>query len=70
MHECALELVQAGFHPLKSQYLYEKLLAILKAVVESHVKEFRIGVAQAAEAFIVSGNLDVFPADQLLITGL
>jgi RNA-dependent RNA polymerase len=60
MHECALELVQAGFHPLKSQFLYEKLLTVLKAVVESHVKEFRIGVAQAVEAFIVSGILDVF----------
>jgi RNA-dependent RNA polymerase len=57
LHESAMEMIQAGFHPYTSKILYEKLQRVLKLVVDSHVKEFRINVPQAAAVFIVPGRV-------------
>jgi RNA-dependent RNA polymerase len=56
VHESALELVQAGFSPLESKFLAEKIHAILRLVIESYVKEYRISIPQSAEAFMVPGE--------------
>jgi RNA-dependent RNA polymerase len=56
LHESALEMLQAGFHPLKSKALYEKLRNVLTCVIDSHIKEYRIGVLRSAEVFIVPGD--------------
>lgn len=66
MHESALELVQAGFSPLESKFLADKIRAILRLVVESYVKEYRISIPQSIDAFMVPGE----PNPQLLILPL
>jgi hypothetical protein len=55
LYEYALELIQAGFHPLDCQLLYDKLKYILRNVVDTAVKKYRSPILQSAEAFIISG---------------
>ncbi len=55
LHQNVLELIQAGFNPRDSQYLYEKMRNVLKQANESHLKKYHIDVPQSAEAFIVPG---------------
>jgi RNA-dependent RNA polymerase len=57
VHESALELVQAGFSPLESKYLADKIHSILRLVIESYVKEYRISISESAEAFMVPGEI-------------
>lgn len=51
--EGILERIQAGFTPLKDSYLYDELKTLLKATMESYIKEYHIVVPESAEAFIV-----------------
>ncbi|PIL31184.1 RNA-dependent RNA polymerase [Ganoderma sinense ZZ0214-1] len=53
IHGVILDLLQAGFQPLKLESLYEKLKKVTKMVVEDIIHEYHISVPLSAEAFIV-----------------
>ncbi|KAM5539861.1 hypothetical protein V8D89_006364, partial [Ganoderma adspersum] len=53
IHGVILDLLQAGFHPLNLESLYEKLKKVMKMVVEDIIHEYHISVPHSAEAFIV-----------------
>ncbi|KAI9454917.1 RNA dependent RNA polymerase-domain-containing protein [Lactarius psammicola] len=53
LHQSVLELVQAGFNPKSSRYLYEKMREVLKQAMDLFMKKYHIEVPQSAEAFVV-----------------
>ncbi|CAL1694877.1 unnamed protein product [Somion occarium] len=53
LYESALELLQAGFTPSDCGFLLDKIRQILKQVLKSFLKEFRIVVPESAEALII-----------------
>ncbi|OSD01194.1 hypothetical protein PYCCODRAFT_1392370 [Trametes coccinea BRFM310] len=53
IHGAVMDLLQAGFHPLRLPILYEKLKTITVKAIEDIVKEFHVSVPMSAEAFIV-----------------
>jgi len=55
LHQTVLELIQAGFNPKSSWYLYDKMRVVLKQAMEFFLKKYHIEVPQSAEAFIVPG---------------
>lgn len=56
LHECTYELLAAGFNPLNSIVVADKIHSILKLVIESYVKSFKIAVSESIEAFILPGK--------------
>jgi predicted Zn-dependent protease len=56
LHESAMELVQANFHPAKTEQLYEKIKHIMKKTIEASVKDYRIPILESLGAFIVPGT--------------
>lgn len=56
LHESAMELVQANFHPAKTEQLYEKIKWIMKKTIEASVKDYRIPILESLGAFIVPGT--------------
>lgn len=56
LHESVLELLQAGFHPLKLDLLFQKLESVITLVVDDYVEKFHIPVMESCEAYIVPGN--------------
>ncbi|EMD32601.1 hypothetical protein CERSUDRAFT_126709 [Gelatoporia subvermispora B] len=65
IHESVIELLRAGFSPAQSQYLYDKLKMIVKLVVDRFVRDYRLPVAQSAEAFIVPDPYGVLEPGQI-----
>ena len=57
LHEFAMELVQANFHPAKTEQLYEKVKYIMTKTIDSSVKDYRIPILESLGAFIVPGKL-------------
>lgn len=55
LHETALELLQAGFHPSTFKPLCNKIQYIMEKTIETYVKNFRIHLAESLEGFIVPG---------------
>ena len=55
LHESAYDLLVAGFHPLHCPPLSDKIHNILKLLIDSYVKNFKIAVAESVEAFIMPG---------------
>ncbi|KAF9236846.1 RNA dependent RNA polymerase-domain-containing protein [Melanogaster broomeanus] len=53
LHESVLELLQAGFHPLKLDLLFNKLESIISLVLDDYVEKFHIPVPESREAYIV-----------------
>jgi len=51
-----MELVQANFHPAKTELLCEKIKYIMKKTIEASIKEYRIPVLESLGAFIVPGT--------------
>ncbi|KAI0082129.1 hypothetical protein K474DRAFT_1655468 [Panus rudis PR-1116 ss-1] len=51
--ESVMELLQAGFTPLNNEYVFNELKEIIKTALEKFIKEYRISVAESAEAFII-----------------
>lgn len=51
-----MELVQANFHPAKTEQLYEKIKHIMKKTIEASVKDYRIPILESLGAFIVPGT--------------
>lgn len=50
-----LELLQAGFQPLKLPLLYEKLRKVVADRIEDYIRNYKITVPRSAEAFIIPG---------------
>lgn len=55
-HAVVMDLIQAGFHPLKLPLLYTKLKFILTDAINSIIRDFHISIPLSAEAFIVPGE--------------
>ena len=55
LHESTRELLQAGFHPLTSSIVREKMKNIVKVVMDQYMEQYHITVPQSVEAFIVPG---------------
>ncbi|KAI0370069.1 hypothetical protein BV20DRAFT_1075995 [Pilatotrama ljubarskyi] len=53
LHGVVLDLLQAGFNPLRLPLLYEKLKKITSKVIEDVIRDFHVSVPLSAEAFIV-----------------
>ncbi|KIJ13767.1 hypothetical protein PAXINDRAFT_135617 [Paxillus involutus ATCC 200175] len=53
LHESTLELLQASFHPLKLDLLFNKLESILTLVLDDYVEKFHIPVTESCEAYII-----------------
>jgi RNA-dependent RNA polymerase len=56
LHEITMEMLQAGFHPLTSRFLYDKIRHVLSGIIDSYVKDFKLSVPQSVEAFICPGH--------------
>jgi len=55
LHEFAIELLQAGFHPSHEVLLQSKIEYIVQTAIEAVAKKCRIPIAESLEAFIVPG---------------
>jgi RNA-dependent RNA polymerase len=55
LYQQVLELIQAGFDPKSSPYLYEKMRYVVRTAIDQYSKKYRIQVKQSAQAFIVPG---------------
>ncbi|CAA7264868.1 unnamed protein product [Cyclocybe aegerita] len=47
LHECAYELLQAGFHPSKSKILQEKIGYVVTTTINSTVEKYRIPIPES-----------------------
>lgn len=55
--ETVIGLLHAGFHPLSSPFLLDKLEAVINLVIKSYVTQYHIRIERSAEAFIAPGNM-------------
>lgn len=65
LHQSVLELIQAGFNPKSSPYLFEKMQFVLKQAMDLFLKKYHIEVPQSAEAFVVPDPLGVLEEGQI-----
>lgn len=65
LHETTLELLQAGFHPLRLKQLCSKLEKILTILLDSYVHKFHIPVTESAEAYVVPDPYGVLNEDEI-----
>ncbi|KAJ7631701.1 RNA dependent RNA polymerase-domain-containing protein [Mycena polygramma] len=67
LHEQAVELIQAGFHPESSPYLNDKLRNIIKTEIKSVVDKYRISLPEstASEAFVIPDPLGVLKENEI-----
>jgi len=56
LHESVLELLQAGFHPLKHDRLFRGLESVVTLVLNEYVEQFHIPVKESLEAYIIPGK--------------
>ncbi|PCH34325.1 hypothetical protein WOLCODRAFT_135643 [Wolfiporia cocos MD-104 SS10] len=64
-HAAVMELLQAGFHPLKLGVLYDKLRDVAKQRIMDIIKEYHIAVPLSAEAFIIPDPIGVLEEGQI-----
>ncbi|KAI6120941.1 RNA dependent RNA polymerase-domain-containing protein [Pisolithus croceorrhizus] len=65
LHQTALELLQAGFHPLKLKLLFSKLEKVLTMLLDSYVQKFHIPVTESVEAYVVPDPYGVLNEDEI-----
>ncbi|KAI6136111.1 RNA dependent RNA polymerase-domain-containing protein [Pisolithus sp. B1] len=65
LHQTALELLQAGFHPLKLKLLFDKLEKVLTMLLDSYVQKFHIPVTESVEAYVVPDPYGVLNEDEI-----
>ncbi|KAI0829054.1 RNA dependent RNA polymerase-domain-containing protein [Trametes gibbosa] len=65
IHGVVMDLLQAGFHPLKLPFLYDKLKKITTDVIEDVIRDFHVTVPLSAEAFIVPDPFGVLKPGQI-----
>ena len=56
LSEKIYDMIIAGFHPLRSEVLYDSLRQFIVNVIRAYVFECRIPIPQSCEAFIVPGT--------------
>jgi hypothetical protein len=56
LHESALELIQAGFHPSFFKPLREKLKYIIEQAIKSYVDNYRIPLPESLSGFVIPGT--------------
>ncbi|KAF5352350.1 hypothetical protein D9756_006189 [Leucocoprinus leucothites] len=59
LHESALELLQAGFHPLTFKSLRDKVQTIVEQTIKTYVESFRIHLPESLGGFVVPDPLGV-----------
>ena len=72
LHQTVLELIQAGFNPRSSVYLFEKMRFVVREAMNRHLKRYHLEVPQSAEAFIIPGvytTLCIYRARTRMLTG-
>ncbi|KAG2122046.1 RNA dependent RNA polymerase-domain-containing protein [Suillus cothurnatus] len=65
LHESVLELLQAGFHPLKLDPLFCKLQSVVTLVLDDYVKNCHIPVKESLEAYIIPDPYGVLEEGQI-----
>lgn len=55
LYESTRELLQAGFLPISTPIVREKIKHIVKLVIDQYMEQYHITVQRSAEAFIVPG---------------
>jgi hypothetical protein len=60
MHECAVELVQAGFNPNELEFLRDKIRYIVNQTIKTTLEKYQIPLPLSTKAFIVPGKLFFF----------
>jgi RNA-dependent RNA polymerase len=55
LHQTVLELIQHGFNPKTSSYLYERMRYVVKQAMDQYLIKYHLEVPQSAEAFIIPG---------------
>jgi hypothetical protein len=56
MHECAMELVQAGFRPDELKFLRDKIRYIVNQTITSTVEKCHIPLQLTTKGFIIPGK--------------
>jgi hypothetical protein len=56
MHECAVELVQAGFNPNELEFLRDKIRYIVNQTIKTTLEKYQIPLPLSTKAFIVPGK--------------
>ena len=59
--EKIFDMLVAGFHPLRSEVLYDALSQFTMNLIRSYVFDCRIPIPQSCDAFIVPGALTLHP---------
>ncbi|KAG1747654.1 RNA dependent RNA polymerase-domain-containing protein [Suillus lakei] len=65
LHESVLELLQAGFHPLKLDRLFFKLEYVVTLVLDEYIEKFHIPVKESLEAYIIPDPYGVLEEGQI-----
>ncbi|KAJ6541584.1 RNA dependent RNA polymerase-domain-containing protein [Mycena capillaripes] len=67
LHEQAMELIQAGFHPSTSAYLNGKLRYIIKTEINSVVDKYKIALPEStvSKAFVIPDPLGVLKENEI-----
>ncbi|KAI0005558.1 RNA dependent RNA polymerase-domain-containing protein [Russula compacta] len=65
LYQAVLELIQAGFNPQSSPFLYEKMQWVVTMAMERYLKKYRFEVRQSAEAFIVPDPFGVLEEGEI-----
>ncbi|KAG2350150.1 hypothetical protein BDR05DRAFT_480 [Suillus weaverae] len=65
LHESVLELLQAGFHPLKLDPLFRKLQSVVTLILDDYVKNCHIPVKESLEAYIIPDPYGVLEEGQI-----
>lgn len=65
LHESVLELLQAGFHPLKFDPLFNKLKSVVMLVLDDYAKNCHIPVKESLEAYIIPDPYGVLEEGQI-----
>ncbi|KAG0706616.1 RNA dependent RNA polymerase-domain-containing protein [Suillus ampliporus] len=65
LHESVLELLQAGFHPMKLDRLFHKLEYVVTLVLDEYIEKFHIPVKESLEAYIIPDPYGVLEEGQI-----
>jgi hypothetical protein len=56
LHETAMELIQAGFHPSQCKILQVKIKCMVQQTITSSVEKYRIPIKESIGGFVVPGK--------------
>ncbi|KDR85760.1 hypothetical protein GALMADRAFT_53536 [Galerina marginata CBS 339.88] len=65
LHEFAMELIQAGFHPETNKTLNDKIGWVIKKVISTSVEKYRIPIQESLGAYVVPDPLGVLKEGEI-----